>query len=376
MATHGPVRGAEVLLGLGCSLSGVDMKEWRMVAELPLTEPTQAETLSPDGLLQLGFAYWGSKAMLSAVELGLFSTLARGPLSADQLAGTLGLHPRSALDFFDALVSLGMLSRRDGQYANTPETNLFLDEAKPTYLGGVFQLSTERLYGFWGSLTEALRTGKPQNEIKDGSNFFEVAYRDPALLRQFLYGMTGVTMGSAMALVDKIPWEQYRTVIDIGCAQGCLPVQLARRHSHLTGGGFDLPAVGPVFEEYVSSFDLDDRLRFHPGDFFTDPLPSADVLVLGHILHDWDLEQKQLLIGKAYDALSPGGLLVVYDGVIDDDRRENSFGLLMSLNMLIETPGGFDYTGADCRGWLAAAGFRDCYVERLAGPDSMVVGIK
>jgi len=376
MAINGYVRRVEVILGWACSHSGVDMKEWRMVAELPLTEPTQAEALSPDGLLQLGFAYWGSKAMLSAVELGLFSTLAGGPLSADQLAGRLGLHSRSARDFFDALVSLGMLSRRDGQYANTPETDLFLDEAKPTYLGGVFQLSTERLYGFWGSLTEALRTGQPQNEIKDGGNFFEVAYRDPALLRQFLYGMTGVTMGSAMALVDKIPWEQYRTVIDIGCAQGCLPVQLARRHSHLTGGGFDLPAVGPVFEEYVSSFDLDDRLRFHPGDFFTDPLPSADVLVLGHILHDWDLEQKRLLIGKAYDALSPGGLLVVYDGVIDDDRRENSFGLLMSLNMLIETPGGFDYTGADCRGWLAAAGFRDCYVERLAGPDSMVVGIK
>jgi hypothetical protein len=376
MATHGHVRAAAVILGLGCSLFRVDMKEWRMVAELPLTEPMQAETLSPDGLLQLGFAYWGSKAVLSAVELGLFSTLARGPLSADQLADRLGVHPRSALDFFDALVSLGMLSRRDGQYANTPETDLFLDEAKPTYVGGVFQLSTERLYGFWGSLTEALRTGKPQNEMKDGDNFFEVGYREPDLLRKFLDGMTGVSMGSAIALADKIPWAQYRTVIDIGCAQGCLPVQLARRHSHLTGGGFDLPPVGPIFEDYVSSFDLGDRLRFHPGDFFADPLPSADVLVMGHILHDWDLEQKRLLIGKAYNALSPGGLLVVYDGVIDDDRRENSFGLLMSLNMLIETNGGFDYTGADCRGWLAAAGFRDCYTERLAGPDSMVVGIK
>jgi hypothetical protein len=194
MATHGHVRAAAVILGLGCSLFRVDMKEWRMVAELPLTEPMQAETLSPDGLLQLGFAYWGSKAVLSAVELGLFSTLARGPLSADQLADRLGVHPRSALDFFDALVSLGMLSRRDGQYANTPETDLFLDEAKPTYVGGVFQLSTERLYGFWGSLTEALRTGKPQNEMKDGDNFFEVGYREPDLLRKFLDGMTGVSM--------------------------------------------------------------------------------------------------------------------------------------------------------------------------------------
>jgi O-methyltransferase/methyltransferase family protein len=352
------------------------MKEWRMVAELPLTEPMQAETLSPDGLLQLGFAYWGSKAMLSAVELGLFSALARGPLSAEQLAGRLGVHPRSARDFFDALVSLGMLSRRDGQYANTPETDLYLDEAKPTYVGGVFQLSTERLYGFWGSLTEALRTGKPQNEIKDGGNFFEVGYREPELLRQFLYGMTGVSMGAAMALAEKIPWEQYRTVIDIGCAQGCLPVQLARRHSHLTGGGFDLPPVGPIFEEYVSSFDLQDRLRFHPGDFFADPLPSADVLVMGHILHDWDLARKMTLLAKAYAALPDGGALIVYETLIDDDRRANAFGLLMSLNMLIETSGGFDYTGADCCGWMREVGFRETRVAPLVGPDSMVVGIK
>jgi hypothetical protein len=172
------------------------------------------------------------------------------------------------------------------------------------------------------------------------------------------------------------PWRDYRTFVDIGGAQGNLPVQVALAHPHLTGGNFDLPNVGPVCEDYVASFGLQKRLRFHPGDFFTDPLPAADVLVMGHILHDWDLDQKRRLIAKAYAALPPGGALIVYEALIDDERRRNAFGLLMSLNMLIETPGGFDYTGADGSRWLQEAGFRQARVEHLLGPDSMLVGIK
>jgi hypothetical protein len=183
-------------------------------------------------------------------------------------------------------------------------------------------------------------------------------------------------MGAALAIAEQFPWDRHQTVIDIGAAEGCLPAQLALRHPHLTGGGFDLPPVGPVFEQYVDSLGLSDRLRFYPGDFFVDPLPSADVLVMGRILHDWSLEEKLTLLRKAHHALPEGGALIVYETVIDDDRRENTFGLLMSLNMLVETHDGFVYTGADCRSWMADAGFRDSYLESLVGPDSMVVGIK
>ncbi|HWN31660.1 MAG TPA: methyltransferase [Pseudonocardia sp.] len=330
----------------------------------------------PERLLQLGLAFWGSKALLSAVELGLFTELARGPLSTAELTGRLGLHPRGARDFFDAMVALGMLTRDDDGYHNTPDTDTFLDRSKPSYIGGLFEMANDRLYGFWGSLTEGLRTGSPQNEIKSGGHFFEVLYQDPVQLRLFLQAMTGVSLGSARRIAVEFPWHRYRTVIDIGCAQGCLPVQLASRHAHLTGGGFDLPPVAPVFDEYVQAAGLADRLQFHPGDFFTDPLPSADVLVMGHILHDWGLPEKKALVQKAYAALPDGGALIIYDGVIDDQRRANAFGLLMSLNMLIETADGFDYTGADCRGWLDDAGFHSSYVKALSGPDSMIVGIK
>lgn len=337
-----------------------------------------AENVTPERILQLGLGFWGPKAFLSAVELGVFTELARGPADLATLTARLGLHPRSARDFLDALVSLGMLERTGDGYANTPETDFFLDRAKPSYMGGLLEMVNARLYGFWGSLTEGLRTGRPQNESKTrpGSNPFDSLYRDEASLRQFLQGMTGISLGTARVIAQKFPWRDYRTFIDIGGAQGALPVQVALTHRHLTGGNFDLPVVGPIFTDYVASFDLAERLRFHPGDFFKDPLPKADVLVMGHILHDWDLEQKRMLIRKAYDALPRGGAVLIYEALIDDDRRRNAFGLLMSLNMLIETPGGFDYTGVDCSGWLKEAGFRQTRVEHLLGPDSMVVGVK
>ena len=336
-----------------------------------------ADRLFPDRIVELGTAFWGAKTLLSAVELGVFSELAQGPLDGETLRARLGIHPRSARDFFDALVALGMLVRERDRYANTAETDLFLDPAKPSYMGGLLEMLNFRLYGFWASLTEALRTGQPQNEAKSGGgDLFAALYSDPVRLRLFLQAMTGVSLGAARAMAQKFPWQNYQTFIDVGAAQGGLPVQVALANAHLTGGGFDLPVVGPIFQEYVASFGLTDRLHFQAGDFFTDPLPGADVLVMGHILHDWDLDEKRNLLRKAHAALERGGALIVYEAIIDDERRRNAFGLLMSLNMLIETRGGFDYTGADCAGWMREVGFRETSVVHLVGNDSMVVGIK
>ncbi len=335
-----------------------------------------AGEVTPDAILQLGMGFWGSKALLSAVELGVFTTLTDGPRTAEALMAELELQPRGTVDWLDALVSLGMLERVGDEYANAPATDLFLDRNKPSYIGGILEMANARLYPFWGSLTEALRTGRPQNEALVGEDFFATLYEDPNRLKQFLQAMTGISMGAAHAIADTFPWDRYSTVIDVGAAEGCVPVEVARRHEHLTGGSFDLPAVRPAFEEYVASAGLAERLRFYPGDFFVDPLPNADVLVMGHILHDWGLDEKLVLLRKAYEALPDGGALIVYESIIDDERRANTFGLLMSVNMLIETPDGFDYTGADCRSWMTQVGFSDTYVEPLVGPDAMVVGIK
>ena len=188
--------------------------------------------------------------------------------------------------------------------------------------------------------------------------------------------MTGLSMGIAKALALKFPWPNYKNFVDVGGAQGCVPVQIALAHSHLVGGNFDLPVVGPIFEEYVRSFGLEQRLSFYPGDFFKDPLPCADVIIMGHVLMDWSLEKKRQLIAKAHAALPKGGAFIVCEAIIDDQRRQNAFSLLMSLNMLIEQQAGFDFTGADCSSWMRDAGFKETRVEPLCGPDSMVVGIK
>ena len=336
-----------------------------------------SQPLTPEKILQTGFAFWPSKVLLSAVEMGLFTELARGPESREVLTGRLGLHARSAADFLDTLVALGFLSREGDVYANTPETELFLDRKKPSYVGGILEMANHRLFPFWANLTEALRTGLPQNELKGGGpGLFEKLYADPARLREFLASMTGISHGANMTIAHAFPWASYKTFADVGTAQGDLATQVAKANPHLTGVGFDLPEVAPIFEDYVAANGVADRLRFQPGNFFSEGLPAADVLMMGHILHDWDLPTKQMLIAKAFDALPTGGALVVYESIIDNDRKQNAFGLMMSLNMLIETPGGFDYTGADCEGWMRAAGFSATRVQPLVGPDSMVVGIK
>jgi hypothetical protein len=334
-------------------------------------------SITPESIMQLGLAFWGSKTLLSAIELDVFTELAKAPQNAEELTARLKLHSRSARDFFDALVALGMLERENDLYRNAPATDKFLDRGKLSYLGGMLEMANERLYPFWGSLTDGLRTGLPQNEVKTGgSGLFDALYGDPNRLRLFLGAMTGLSMGASQAIAQKFPWKNYQTVVDVGGAQGGLLVQLCLAHPHLKGTNFDLAVVGPIFEEYVAAHGLTDRLKFQTGNFFDEPLPAADVITMGHILHDWNLDEKRMLLSKAYQALPEGGALIVFEALIDDERRRNAFGLLMSLNMLIETPGGFDYTGKDCSGWMRDAGFRETRVEHLVGPDSMVVGVK
>jgi len=335
-----------------------------------------ASSMTPDAIMQLGLGFWGSKALLSAVELGLFTELATGPKTAEEIQARLGLHPRGTRDFLDTLVALGMLRRDVGKYDNTPETGLFLDRNKPSYVGGMLEMSSRRLFGYWAHLTEALRTGESQNESKHGGGLFENLYRDPVQLEQFLSAMTGISLGSAHAIAQKFPWSQHTSFVDIGTAQGGLPAAIAQAHPHLKGAGADLPVVQPIFEKYIASFGLESRVKFAKLDFFQEPFPQADVVLMGHILHDWDLPTKKMLLTKAYEALPAGGSVVVFEALIDDERRTNALGLLMSLNMLIETPGGFDYTGADCTAWMHEVGFQQVRVEHLTGPDSMVVGIK
>jgi O-methyltransferase domain/Dimerisation domain len=334
----------------------------------------QMSIVSPEHIVKLGYAYREAKVLLSAVELGVFTALVEAPLALETLTNRIGIDQRGAHDFFDALVALGLLERdHTGRYACTPETALYLDRQKPTYLGDELEYSNAPLYGRWNLLTRALKSGKPQNAA--GGKVYPGLYADPTALEAFAKAMSAATLQAAMAMTLNFPWLQYQSVIDIGAAQGCLPVQIARTHAHLTGGGFDLPPMAPVFDQYVQERGLSNRLRFYPGDFFHDPLPTADVLIMGRVLHNWDLATKKMLLKKVYDALPAEGALIVYERLIDDERRDAA-GLLSSLNMLIMTEGGFEFTATDCIGWMREIGFRGIRVEPLTSDQSMIIGMK
>ncbi len=343
-----------------------------------MTANTMEKSVTPEKLMQLGLGFWASKVFLSAVELHVFDALANAPLTAEELTQTLALSERSNRDFLDALVVLGLLTRDNQKYSNGPEAAEYLVSTKPSYIGGFFAMVNSRLYKSWGGLTEALKSGMPQNEAKDtdSKELFAKLYQDPDRLRLFLGSMTGISRGPAHAIATKFAWKSYKTFADVGTAQGGLATAIAAQHEHLQGIGFDLPEVKLVFEEYVAANGVQQRLKFQAGDFFKDELPKVDVIVMGHILHDWNLDEKKMLVRKAFNALPSGGAYVVYDTMIDNDRSQNLTGLLMSLNMLIETPGGFDYTMHDCESWLTEAGFKDIKFEPLIGPHTMAIAIK
>ncbi len=336
---------------------------------------------NPSKILQMGMGFWASKTLLTAVKLGVFTELNGTGKTGQELGGLLGLHERGIADFFDALVSLGFLER-EGQgntalYRNTVETALFLNQSSPQYIGGILEMANDRLYPIWGDLEEGLKTGLPQSEIKHtGKHFFEDLYADPEKLRQFTAAMSGVQMGNFIALAEKFDFSRYSTLCDIGGANGLLSVQVARQHPHMSCITFDLPPVAPIAGDTIEEAGFTNRVSAKSGNFFEDEFPEADVITMGNILHDWNLENKKMLLKKAYRALPDGGALIVIENIIDDERRENSFGLLMSLNMLVELGDGFDFTGADFDTWAKEAGFRETNIMPLAGPTSAAIAFK
>ncbi|MDX6643565.1 MAG: hypothetical protein QOD76_1527 [Solirubrobacteraceae bacterium] len=335
----------------------------------------------PSHIMQVGMGFWASKTVLSAVELELFTQLGDESMTGEEIGERLGLDPRAIYDFLDTLVALRFLDRdgdgRDGRYANTAETAAFLDKRSPTYIGGILEMANARLYRFWADLTEALQTGKPQNEVKHtGKPMFDELYSDPARLEQFMEAMQGISAGNFHALAEKFDFSKYETVCDVGGATGQLCTILAGHHPHLRCTSYDLPVVAPIAEKAIAAAGLTDRVTVASGDFFADPLPRADVITMGLILHDWNLDRKVHLIRSAYEALPEGGAFIIVENLIDDARRENAFGLMMSLNMLIEFGDAFDFTGSDFTGWCREAGFQEVEILPLAGPTSAGIAYK
>ena len=337
------------------------------------TQPTQ--------IIDIGFGFWQSKVLLTAIELEVFTMLGDKALTGEVLGRELGIHPRGIWDFFDTLVALGFLNRAGNGttalYSNTEETRIYLDKNKDTYIGGILEMANDRLYRFWNDLGEALKTGKPQNEIKHSQKpMFEVLYEDMPRLQQFMGAMRGFSMGNFNAFVQKFDFSNYRTLCDVGGATGLLSSLVAKHHAHLQCITFDLPVVEPIAKMWIEKEQLTDRVQVVSGDFLKDALPKADIITMGMILHDWNLEKKKHLIRLAYEALPENGAFIAIENLIDDERRTNAFGLMMSLHMLIEFGDAFDFTGADFWSWCQEAGFKRYEVLHLQGPCSAAIAYK
>jgi hypothetical protein len=343
--------------------------------------PHATPQLDAGPILQTAFAFWSSKVLLTAVEFGVFTKLGDRRITGEELGAELGLHSRGVSDFFDSLVAMQFLGREgDGpsaKYFNTPAGALYLDRGSPGYVGGWLAMLNDRLFKFWHDLPDALRTGRPQNEVKHGQKgMFEELYEDLPRLEQFMGAMTGLSRINFEAFAARFDFSRFKTLCDVGGATGLLCIEAAKKHPHLRFISFDLPPVEPIAQKHIAASGHSDRISTVSGDFFKDPLPKADVITMGMILHDWNLEKKMHLIRSAYNALPPGGALVAIEALIDDARRENVFDLLMSLNMLIEFGDAFDYTGADFRGWCSEVGFQRFEVMHLAGPSSAAIAYK
>jgi O-methyltransferase domain/Dimerisation domain len=325
-------------------------------------------------VMEIGMAFCGAKTLFAAVELGVFAALQDGPLTAVQLDERLGLPGRGTRDFLHALVGLDVLAQQDGRFALTALAERHLVPDAPGYLGGFLARADRVLYQAWGGLASALRTGEPHVGVqRPGGSVFESLYRSPEAMRDFLAMMDAINGPLGPELARVFPWSRYRSVVDVGGARGNVAAQLVRAHPHLDACVFDLPEVEPAFHERMAELGAAGRIRFVGGDFFIDPLPEADVLILGHVLEDWPDEQRQLIVKSAHDAVRPGGVLLVYDPMLDGDAG-GLVPIFTSLTMLLMTAGGSEYTSDECRGWLRTAGFGDTWAHRLGNGGDVLVG--
>ena len=338
---------------------------------------------NPSDIMKIGMGFWPSKVLLTAVNEGLFTHLAEKALSLLEIKKMFGWNcsNRHASDFLDTLFALKFLNREgigeSAVYSNTTDTGFFLDRKKASYMGGILEMANNRLFRFWANLEDGLRTGLPQNEIKSGdNNLFDAIYKSPELLRGFIHAMSGISLGNFTAFAQKFDFSKYNSLCDIGGSGGTLSIQVATHNPHISCTSFDLPPVEPIAKEIIENFHLSHKIKTAAGDFFTDKFPPADIIVMGMILHDWNEEKKCQLIKKAFDVLPENGAFVAIENIIDNQRSQNVFGLTMSLNMLIETGEGFDFTMDDFEKWTKSAGFKTVELLPLAGPTSAAIAYK
>ncbi len=323
--------------------------------------------------------FWISKALFTGVELGIFDELAKGPASAEILGYRLRLNPNSLERLMNALVSLDLLSKSDGRYINTEETESYLVRGKSSYLGGQVEHLSQLHWRLWQYLPEAVRENSPRVQQVFGPVFpiLEAVSADPQRLRAFVQGIHNMSVPAAEEIVNAFDFSMFKKLIDVGGGSGALAIAAATKWPNLQCVVFELPAVCDIAKEHIQQYPVNDRVKVQPGDFFAkETIPNdADIIVLGWVLRDWPSDESQLILKNCYDALKPGGVVLVCEKLLDENRTGPLQTTLMDLQALVST-GGQERTRKEYGDWMESAGFDDIGVNILAGSRDIIFGYK
>jgi acetylserotonin O-methyltransferase len=295
----------------------------------------------PTPVLQIIDGLRLSKTIFAALEIGVFDLLEDEELTAAEAAERLRIHPDGAERLLDACCAASMLDKAEGRYRNTPIASTYVVRSSPHTLSGYMLYSNRVTWQLWQHLEDAITEGSPRWTQAFGKqvDLFEHFFRTENAKRTFLAGMHGMGLLSSPAIAGAFDLSHHQVVADLGGGTGHLAAAICARYPHLRGIVFDLPQVVPVTEQYLQRGDADNRIRVEAGDFFTDPLPSADLYCLARILHDWSEDKVRLLLRRIYAALPSGGGLLLGEMLLNEDKTAPAYAMLQSLNMLVCTEG-------------------------------------
>ncbi len=306
----------------------------------------------PDKVLEVFLGFWSSRAVMAAVEMGVFDLLHEEPMTPDDAGKALGLGDRPARALLDTCVTTGLLDKDGGRYRNSSLGDAFLWSGAEYSLRN-YVLDERWCWGAWGRLEEALRADAQTTTPDDEGyhTFPEDFFLD------FLHGHS-LAMGERMGLVTDL--SNVKRLMDVGGGSGAVSIALCRRNAHLEAVVVDQEPVAAKAAEHIARASLSDRIRTHAANVFSDALPEdCDAAVLANFLHDFSAERSREILGRVFAALPDGGRVFLLEIVPDDERRGPQLAVSFAVAMIVNTAGGDAHTFAQYRKWLEEAGFVD-----------------
>lgn len=332
----------------------------------------KAGIMPEDGLLETLRGFMPSRALLTALELDVFTVVGKGA-NAAEVAARLRTGPRATEMLLNVLAGLKLLTKENGVFCNTDVTGRFLSaDSKDNTRGGL--LHNVALWDGWSTLTECIRHDRRVTNSPSGE-------RDEESTRAFIAAMDRNAKERAALVVGAVGGG-CRRMLDLGGGSAAYSIAFAKANAELQVDVVDQPTVLPLTEEYIRRAGLEERIHTRAGDLRKDRFGDSetgegyDLVLLSAIAHMFSPEENRDLLRRIYRALDAGGRLVLQDFILEADKTRPMFAALFSLNMLVNTEGGASYSEAEYEEWLHEAGFRETRRVRLPGPANLMIATK